>query len=78
MWNSRARDQILSHGFGNIGSLTQCAWPGIEPATQRSQDAADPVAPQQELRHGVKTKKTSHSREISLVDELSSIRGMFL
>lgn len=34
---------------GNTCSLTCCARLGIKPATQRSHDAADPVAPQQEL-----------------------------
>ena len=33
----------------NAGSLTNCAGPGIEPATQHSQDATSPVAPQQKL-----------------------------
>ena len=39
----------LSHSCGNAGSLTHCAGPGIKPASQRSQDATDPVVPQQEL-----------------------------
>ena len=33
--------------------LTHCARLRIEPATQRSQDAAGPVSPQQELQNGV-------------------------
>ena len=33
---------------GNAGSLTQCAQPGVEPASQGSRGAADPVAPWQE------------------------------
>ena len=33
----------------NARSLTHCAGPGIEPASQRPQDAADPIAPLQEL-----------------------------
>ena len=39
----------LSHSCSNTGSLTHCAGPGIKPVTQCSQDAADPVVPQQEL-----------------------------
>ena len=41
----------LSHSFGNVGSLIHCAGLGIEPATQHSQDATNPAAPQQELSH---------------------------
>ena len=40
----------LSHSHGNTGSLTHCAGPGIKSASQRSQDAPDPVAPQLELQ----------------------------
>ena len=40
----------LSHSCRNTGSLTHCAGLGIEPASQYSQDAADPVAPQWELQ----------------------------
>ena len=32
---------------GNAGSLTHSAGPGMEPASQGSQDATDPVVPQQ-------------------------------
>ena len=40
----------LCHSCGNAGSLIHCAGLGrIEPASQRSRDAADPVAPQWEL-----------------------------
>ena len=39
----------LSRSCGNAGSLTHCGGAGIKPASQRSQDAADPVAPQREL-----------------------------
>ena len=39
----------LSCSCGNAGSLTHCAGLGIEPATRRSQDTADPAEPQQEL-----------------------------
>ena len=43
----------LSHNCGNAGSLTRSARPGIEPASQSSQDAAaDPVGSQQELPEG--------------------------
>ena len=38
---------ICSHG--SAGSSTHCVGPGIEPAPQRSQDAANPIAPQQEV-----------------------------
>ena len=31
--------------------MTHCARPGIEPASQGSQDAADLIAPQRELRN---------------------------
>ena len=39
----------LSHRRGNSGSFTHCAGLGIKPASQRSQNIADPTAPQQEL-----------------------------
>ena len=39
----------LSCSCGNAGSFTHCARLEIKPATQFSQDTADPVAPQQEL-----------------------------
>ena len=39
----------LSCSCSNAGSLTHCAELGIEPTSQSSQDAADPIAPQQEL-----------------------------
>ena len=39
----------LSHSYGNAGSLTHCAGLGLEPTSQPSQDAANPVVPQQEL-----------------------------
>ena len=39
----------LSCSCGNAGSLTLCAGLGIEPASQCSRDAADPVVPQREL-----------------------------
>ena len=35
---------------GNSGSLIYCAGPGIEPASQHSQDATDSVVPQQDLQ----------------------------
>ena len=40
----------LSHSWGNTGSLTHCAGPSIEPVSQCSQDANDPVAPLRELQ----------------------------
>ena len=39
----------LCHSCGNAGSLTHCARPGIEPASQRSQDITNPSAPQREV-----------------------------
>ena len=39
----------LCHSCSNMGSLTYCAGPGIEPTSQRSREATDPVAPQREL-----------------------------
>ena len=43
------RNCRLRHSCGNTGSLTHCARSGVEPASQRSQDAANPVTPQREL-----------------------------
>ena len=40
----------LCHSCSNPGSLTDCARLGIELASQCSRDAADPIAPQQELQ----------------------------
>ena len=45
-----SHSQDLSCSCSNDRSLTHCARLGIEPASQRSQDAADPVVPQQELQ----------------------------
>ena len=39
-----------NHSCGNAGSPTCCASLGIEPVSQGSQDAADPVVPQWELQ----------------------------
>ena len=39
----------LRHSCGKAGSAAHCARPGTKPASQRFQDAADPIAPQQEL-----------------------------
>ena len=39
----------LSHSGSNAGSLSHCAGMEMEPASQHSQDAANPVAPQREL-----------------------------
>lgn len=57
LWSFRARDQRshlslgleLSHSRGTASSLTHRAGLGVEPASQGSQVAADPVAPQWEL-----------------------------
>ena len=39
----------LSCSCDNTGSLTHCPGPGIEPGSQCSQDATNPIAPQWEL-----------------------------
>ena len=39
----------LSHSCSNARSFTHCAGPGIKPASQQSQEAADPVTAQWEL-----------------------------
>ena len=39
----------LSCSSSSAGSLTHCAGLGIEPASQGSQDTANPIAPQWEL-----------------------------
>ena len=55
LWRSRARDQIRAMVAtetavgGNTGALTHRAGLGIEPATQRSQDAAVPIVLWREL-----------------------------
>ena len=46
----------LSHSCGSARSLTQCAQPGIKPATQHSQDATDPAVPQRELPKPILTE----------------------
>ena len=43
----------LSCSCGNAASLTQCAGPGMGPVSQHSQDAADPIAPKQQLLSAV-------------------------
>lgn len=40
----------LSRNCGNVGSLTHCSWLGMEPLSQCSQEAADPIASQWELQ----------------------------
>lgn len=45
-----SRSLDLSHSCGDARSLTSCAGPGIEPASQHSQGATDPIAPQQKLQ----------------------------
>ena len=42
----------LSLSCNNARSLTLCSGPGIKPASQCSQDAANPAAPKQELSLG--------------------------
>ena len=44
-----SRSHDLCHSCASPGSLTHCAGPGMEPASQGSQDTTDPVAPQREL-----------------------------
>ena len=39
----------LSHNCSNVGSLTHCSEPGIEPVSLCPQDAADPIVPQLKL-----------------------------
>ena len=39
----------LSCSCFSAGSLTHCAGPGIEPESQSSREAADPIVPQREL-----------------------------
>ena len=41
----------LRHSYGRAGSLTHSAGPGMEPGSQHSQDAANPVPPLRELPH---------------------------
>ena len=48
--------QDFSRNYGNAGSLTHCAGPGIQPATQNSQNATDPIESQQELHDRVVLK----------------------
>ena len=54
IWNSRDQASDPScrcnphYSCGNARSLTYCAQLGIEPATQCSRDAANPIVPQQE------------------------------
>ena len=44
-----SRSHDLSHSCGNAISLTHCARLGSKPASQCSQDSADPIAPKKEL-----------------------------
>lgn len=48
IWNSWAKDHC--HRCGNARVLTHCAGPVIEPSSQCSENAADPVGPQRELQ----------------------------
>ena len=41
----------LLHSYTNTRSLTYCARPGTEPASQCPRDTANPVVPQQELQN---------------------------
>ena len=42
---SETQLQPVHHSFGNARSLTHCAMPGIQPATQHFRDVAEPIAP---------------------------------
>lgn len=44
IWSSRARDLSCSLKLSNTESLTHCARLGIEPVSQRPQDATSPIA----------------------------------
>ena len=44
-----SRSCNLCSTWGNARSLTHCVRPGIEPVSQCSQDATNPITPQQEL-----------------------------
>ena len=60
IWSSQGQESDLSHSpdlscrCGNMGSLTHCARARIKPVSQRSQNAADPIAPQWEVLHTLK------------------------
>ena len=58
-----------SRSCGNAGSLTHCARSGIEPATQRSQEATDPTVLPQELRYLFFYGKGLNLRHISVQSE---------
>ena len=55
IWGFWARDWIqatvttYAAAVATAGSLTNCARPGMEPASQCSRDTTDPLAPKQEL-----------------------------
>ena len=38
-----------SRSCGNARSLTHCTGPGVEPVSQHSRDAINPIAPEREL-----------------------------
>ena len=54
-WSSEARNQIqatvvtYAAAVATIDPLIHCTGPGIQPVSWRYRDAANPVAPQQEL-----------------------------
>ena len=50
MFPGQGSDLSCSYHLGSsLGCLTHCAGPGIEPVSQRSQEAVNPLAPQLEL-----------------------------
>ena len=57
---SHSRD--LGHSC-NARSLSHCAGLGIEPASQRSQDAAHPILPQREFLHAENFKSPDRADE---------------
>ena len=68
---------ILSHSLGNTSSFTHCASPGIEPASQHSQDASSPIVPQQELPEEIiqNGNKYIHCSDIDKEEKLKANIG---
>ena len=71
LWHMEVLDQgsdlscscHLSPSCGNARSLTHCARPGIERASQCSQDGTDPIVPQRELRFCLLTVSNPYSSD---------------
>ena len=49
-WGQQRTGFTVCRTCSNTGSLTHCAGPGIQHASQGSQDATDPLVPQRELQ----------------------------